>query len=176
MVNRLQAKGIATWIVSGDAQETTQAFAKQSGISNCRGQALPQEKVEFIKALQEQAHLVGMVGDGINDAAALARADVGFSIGRGVNILQEASDITLLAPDPSRVLEVFDLSALTGRTIRQNLFFAFLYNAIGIPIAMAGWLNPLVAVLAMFASSLTVIGNAYRISRNSLPSANPPGA
>jgi Cu+-exporting ATPase len=94
---------------------------------------------------------------------------VGFAFGAGTNILREASDITFLTPDPSRVLEAIDLSRRTVRTIRQNLFFAFLYNSIGIPLAVAGWLNPLIAVFAMFASSLTVVGNALRISRGNGP-------
>jgi heavy metal translocating P-type ATPase len=163
-IQGLQSKGIATWVVSGDAQETTRAVAEQLNIEKCQGQALPEDKVELIKSLQAEGHRVGMVGDGINDAAALAQADVGFALGTGSNITREASDLTLLSGDPSRVLEAIDLSALTMKTIRQNLLFAFLYNAFGIPFAVAGLLNPLVAVFAMFASSLTVIGNTLRLA------------
>ena len=165
MVQELQARGITTWIVSGDGQGTTRAVAGESGIANFLGQTLPQHKVELIKSLQEKGHRVGMVGDGINDAAALAQADVGFALGAGTHILREASDFAFLASDPTRVCDALDLSALAVRSIRQNLFFAFLYNAIGIPLAAAGLLNPLIAVFAMFASSLTVIGNALRISQ-----------
>ena len=165
MIRKLKEKGITTWIVSGDAQGTTRAVAGESGVDHFQGQALPQDKVELIKSLQRQNHRVGMVGDGINDAAALATADVGFALGTGANILREASDLTFLASDPTRVLEALDLSARAARAIRQNLLFAFLYNSIGIPVAAVGLLSPLFAVFAMFASSLTVIGNALRISR-----------
>jgi len=165
MVRELQARGITTWIVSGDGQGTTRAVAGESGVVNFLGQALPQDKVKLIKSLQDKGHRVGMVGDGINDAAALAQADVGFALGTGTHILQKASDFTLLASDPTRVSDALDLSALAVRAIRQNLFFAFLYNSIAIPLAVTGSLNPLIAVFAMFASSLTVIGNALRISK-----------
>ena len=165
MIQKLRSRGIATWLVSGDSQQTTRAVAAESGVANFLGQALPQDKVELIKSLQQKGHRVGMAGDGINDAAALAQADVGFALGVSTHILREASDLTFLASDPTRILEAIDLSGLTVRAIRQNLCFAFLYNAIGIPLAITGVLNPLVAVLAMFASSLTVIGNALRIAR-----------
>jgi len=165
LVRKLQARKIITWLVSGDAPETTRAVAEESGIKEFRGQALPQDKVELIRSLQQKGRRVGMVGDGINDAAALAQADVGFALGTGTNIIQEASDFTLLAAEPTRILDVLDLSALTAKTVRQNLFFAFLYNGLAIPLAVAGLLNPLIAVFAMFASSLTVIANALKISR-----------
>ena len=165
LVRELQTRKIFTWLVSGDAPATTRAVAEESGINEFRGQALPQDKVELIRSLQQKGRRVGMVGDGINDAAALAQADVGFALGTGTNIIQEASDFTLLAAEPTRILEVLDLSALTAKTIRQNLFFAFLYNGLAIPLAIAGLLNPLIAVFAMFASSLTVVGNALKISR-----------
>jgi Cu+-exporting ATPase len=165
MVEGLHARKIKTWILSGDSQATTQSVARQSGIREFRGEALPQDKAQLIEDLQSKGWRVGMIGDGINDAAALAQADVGFALGAGPNLFQEASDITFLAQDPGRVMEVIDLSRKTVRTIRQNLFFAFLYNSVGIPLAITGWLNPLIAVFAMFASSLTVTGNAWRISR-----------
>ena len=165
LVRKLQARKMIAWLVSGDAPATTRAVAEEAGINDFRGQALPQDKVELIKSLQQKGRRVGMVGDGINDAAALAQADVGFALGTGTNIIQEASDFTLLAAEPARILEVLDLSALTARTVRQNLFFAFLYNGLAIPLAVAGLLNPLIAVFAMFASSLTVVGNALKISR-----------
>ena len=165
LVRKLQARKIITWLVSGDAPETTRAVAEESGMNDFRGQALPQDKVELIKSLQQKGRRVGMVGDGINDAAALAQADVGVALGTGTNIIREASDFTLLAGEPTRILQVLDLSALTAKTARQNLFLALFYNGLAIPLAVAGLLNPLIAVFAMFASSLTVIGNTLRISR-----------
>ncbi len=165
MLRILKGRGYSLWIVSGDGQETTQAVARELGISNFLGQALPQYKAEFIKSLQRKGLRVGMVGDGINDSAALAQADVGFALGTGARILREASDFTFLGQDPAKVLDALSLSASAVRAIRQNLVFAFLYNSVGIPLAMTGLLNPIIAVLAMFASSLTVIGNALRVSK-----------
>jgi Cu+-exporting ATPase len=176
MVRDLHARGISTWLVSGDSRETTRAIALQSGIPHFRGEILPQEKAGLVESLRAKGHRVGMVGDGINDAPALARADVGVALGTGTNILQEASDLTFLAPDPTRVGVAMELSDLTVRTIRQNLFFAFLYNCIAIPLAVSGWLNPLVAVLAMLISSLMVTGNALRISKAKGFSSTPPAS
>jgi len=167
LLSGLHASGSIPWLVSGDAAETTQAVAAALGIEHFRGQTLPAEKAQIVRKLQREGKSVGMVGDGINDAAALAQADVGFALGARSNLLGEASDITILSDDPLKVLEAMALSATAGRIIRQNLFFSFCYNVLGIPLAVAGLLNPIIAVLAMFASSLAVIANTLRISRGS---------
>lgn len=165
LIAELQSRHLAAWLVSGDGAATTRAMAREAGIENFRGQCLPQEKVELVKKFQEEGHRVGMVGDGVNDAAALARADVGFALGTGMHIVEEAADVTFLGKDPLRILEALRLSSLAVRTIRQNLFFAFFYNAMAIPLAVSGLLNPLIAVMAMFGSSLSVIGNALWLVR-----------
>lgn len=165
LISELERMGVSTWLVSGDSERTTRAIAHALGVRNARGRKLPQDKVQIIAKLREQGHRVGMIGDGINDAAALAQADVGIALGTGVNILQEASDITIVGTDPEKLLSVLRLSQITGKVIRQNVFFAFLYNVLGVPLAVMGMLNPFVAALAMFASSLTVITNTFRISK-----------
>jgi Cu+-exporting ATPase len=122
--------------------------------------------VQIIKDIQQIGSKVGMIGDGINDAAALVQADVGIALLTGSNFALGSADIHLLGSDPLRVLELMELSAQAMKAIRQNLFLAFIYNALAIPLAMSGLLNPLIAVSAMFASSLTVIGNTLRIARS----------
>lgn len=165
LMERLRARRITPWLVSGDGEGTTRRVAAQVGIPDFQGRALPQDKVEIIQRLQRQGHRVGMVGDGINDAAALAQAEVGLAIGPEVNIANETADAILLGKDPRRVIDFLDLSAGASKIIRQNLFFSFFYNGLAIPLAVAGLLNPIIAVLAMFVSSLTVIGNTLRIRR-----------
>ncbi len=167
MFRRLRARGIKTYLVSGDSEETTRAIAGELGVDRFLGKALPKDKVETIKRLQGEGLKVGMVGDGVNDAAALAQADVGFALGAAASFSREHADVVLMSDTPARILDVIELSSLTMKTVRQNLFFAFFYNVLGIPLAMAGLLNPLVAVFAMFASSLSVIGNTLRIMRRS---------
>lgn len=166
-VEELGKRGIEVWLVSGDAEATTRTVAKELGIRQFFGPMLPQSKRDLIRKLQGEGKRVGVVGDGINDAAALAQADVGIALGTIMNIAQEASDITLLTEDPRRVLDAFELSNLTVKAVKQNLGFALVYNGLGIPLAAAGVLNPVIAVLAMFASSLSVIGNSLRIARKS---------
>lgn len=165
LVQDLQTRGTDLWLVSGDSTSTTQAVAKQTGILQFKGQVLPQDKVKLIKGLQAKGARVGMVGDGINDAPALAQADVGFTLGAATGITQQAADFILLGSDPRRILDVLRLSSSAVKAIRQNLFFAFFYNALAIPLALSGLVNPIIAVLAMFVSSLTVIGNALRVGR-----------
>ncbi len=165
VVSELEAKGFEVCLVSGDSLKTTRAIAQELGIKNFAGQALPKDKLDLVRQFQERERCVGMVGDGINDAPALAQADVGIAFGRGVKVLENASDLTILSKDLSKVLDTLRLSTLTTKIIKENLVMAFLYNALGIPLAVAGMLNPLLAVLAMFASSLTVIGNTLRISK-----------
>ncbi|HME43146.1 MAG TPA: heavy metal translocating P-type ATPase [Syntrophorhabdales bacterium] len=164
LVDRLRDLGVAVWLVSGDAKETTAAVAASVGIGEYRGQMLPVEKAHLVVSLQRAGHKVGMIGDGLNDAAALAQADVALACGVRADLIRETSDIAILTGDPGRVLDVLDLSQLTTRAIRQNLLFAFLYNVTAIPLAVTGMLNPLIAVTAMFGSSFTVIGNALRIT------------
>ena len=166
-VEKLQARGIDLWLVSGDSPDTTRAVAEQAGIARFQGQALPQHKGEIIKSIQQQGRRVAMVGDGVNDAAALAQADVGIALLTGTNFALGSADIHLLSSDPLCVLDVIDLSCQALKAIRQNLFLAFIYNGLAIPLAMSGLINPLIAVTAMFASSLTVIGNTLRITRSS---------
>lgn len=164
MIARLHAQGLTTWLVSGDSRETVSVIAESLGISHFQGEALPEDKVEIIRELQSMGHRVAMVGDGINDSAALARAEVGISMGAQSDITLEASQVSILADDLSGILFFHSLSNLTHRIMKQNLVLAFVYNVLGIPLAVAGALTPLAAVGAMFASSLTVIGNTLRIS------------
>jgi heavy metal translocating P-type ATPase len=165
LLQELRSRKKELFLISGDSKGTTQSVAKALEIDQYLGEALPQDKVEIIRRKQRAGQRVGMVGDGVNDAAALGQADVGFALGRVTNLTHESSAITLLSEDPTRVLDFLRLSELTMKVIRQNLFFAIFYNFLAIPLAVAGWLNPVIAVFAMFASSLSVIGNSLRIMR-----------
>ncbi len=167
-VARLQEMGVRVVMLSGDNAAATQAIAQQVGISDCIAEVSPQDKASHVQTLKkqdEQTVLVGMVGDGINDAPALASADVSFAMRSGSDIAIETADITLMHNDLMGVADAIDLSRATLNKIRQNLFFAFAYNVLGIPLAAAGMLNPVIAGAAMAMSSVTVVSNALLLKR-----------
>jgi len=169
-IQRMHDIGLKVVLLTGDNQETANAVAKQVGIDEVIAEVLPQDKADKVASLQARGERVGMVGDGINDAPALARADVGFAIGSGTDVAIESADITLMRGSLNSVVDAIAISKATVRNIKQNLFGAFIYNSLGIPLAagvlfplMGILLNPMIAGGAMAMSSLTVVSNANRL-------------
>ncbi|MFA7244704.1 MAG: heavy metal translocating P-type ATPase [Candidatus Magasanikbacteria bacterium] len=162
-VQKLQDKNIEVYMITGDHRKTAEAIANKLGISKFVAEVLPQNKAEEVKKLQAQNKVVAFVGDGINDAPALAQADLGLAMGGGSDIALETGNIVLTNSNPVKVYEAITLSKKTFSTIKQNLFFAFFYNVVAIPLAALGLLNPMIAALAMSLSSFSVVVNSLRI-------------
>jgi len=168
----LRAERIRLVMVTGDARATAAAVARRLGIETVEAEVLPEEKHALVRRLRAAGRVVAMAGDGVNDAPALAAADVGIAMGTGTDVAIESAGITLLRGDLHGIVRARRLSRATMRNVRQNLFFAFAYNALGVPIAagalwpFTGWLmHPMLASLAMSLSSVSVVGNALRLRR-----------
>jgi Cu2+-exporting ATPase len=169
-ISKLHDAGIEVYMLTGDNDATAREIASKAGITNYKAEVLPNEKADFIKGLQQTGKIVAMVGDGINDSAALAQADLSIAMGKGSDIAMDVAQMTIISSDLNKIPEAIKLSKLTVRTIRQNLFWAFIYNLIGVPLAAGilypinGFLlNPMIAGIAMALSSVSVVTNSLRL-------------
>lgn len=167
-VSDLRSMGAHVWMITGDNERTAQAVAKQVGIQNVMAGVMPGDKSTKVNELKESGHIVAMVGDGINDAPALASAHIGIAMGTGADVAIEAADIALMRSETYGVVEAIQLSRKTMRKIRQNLFWAFFYNMLGVPLAAIGLLSPIIAGAAMAMSSVSVVSNSLLLRRANL--------
>jgi len=165
MVERLRQRGIAVKLVSGDAWPTTAVVARQIGIDDFTAEATPEGKAHMIKNMQSAGKRVAIIGDGVNDAPALAQADLGIALGTGADIAIGVAPVVLVSGSLAKVEEAFRLGARTTRIVRQNLFWAFFYNLVGISLAIGGVLSPILAAAAMLLSSTSVVANSMRLTR-----------
>jgi Cu+-exporting ATPase len=164
-VERLSKAGIATVMLTGDNERTAKAVAGLVGVGALRAEVMPADKASEVERLRSAGGVVAMVGDGINDAPALAAADVGFAMGGGTDVAMHTAGITLMRGEPGLVADSISVSRATYRKIRQNLFWAFIYNVIGIPLAALGLLSPVIAGAAMAASSVSVVSNSLLLRK-----------
>jgi len=167
-IKKIKSLGINVMMITGDNEETARAIAEKTGIEKYFARVLPDEKAKVIRNLKGEKKIIAMVGDGINDAPALTEADVSIAMSSGTDIAMETADITLMKNDLMDVYKAIKLSHLTIKAVKQNLFWAFIYNLIGIPLASAGFLNPMVAAGAMSLSSISVVTNSLRIRKKNL--------
>lgn len=164
-VQRLQQQGLQVALLTGDNKASAQVVARELGITRLQAEVLPENKADYIRELQQQGRLVAMVGDGINDAPALAQADLGIAMSTGTDVAMSAAGITLMRGNPALVADALEIARRTNRKIRQNLFWAFIFNITGLPLAALGMLNPVIAGAAMAFSSVCVVTNALLLTR-----------